>query len=54
MEPKKYMISYDWRDGRDGHFFFHEHYETDSFFKALFKFIALRRRYSTISVDYRR
>jgi hypothetical protein len=54
MNPKKYLISYDWKEGRDGKFFFHDHYETDSFFMALFMFIALRMRYSTISVDYRR
>jgi hypothetical protein len=54
MEPKKYLLSYDWKEGRDGHFFFHDHFETDSFIMALLVFISLRRRYSTISVDYRR
>ena len=54
MNPKKYMLHYDWRENRNGQFMFHEHYETDSFVLALIKFVRLRFRYSTISIDYRR
>ena len=35
MEPKKYLLSYNWKEGRDGHFFFHDHFETDSFIMAI-------------------
>lgn len=54
MDPKKYMLHYDWRGDRNGQFRFHEHYGTDSFVLAIIKFVMLRFRYSTISVDYRR
>ena len=54
MNSKKYMLHYDWRENLSGMFMFHEHYETDSFVLALIKFVWLRSRYSTISVDYRR
>lgn len=53
MNPKKYTISYDWRENKNGQFMFHEHYETDSFVKAFFKFVWLHFRHSTIEISYR-
>ena len=53
MEPKKYLLSYDWKEGRDGHFFFHDHFETDSFIKFLCKFVLLSIKYEIIDVQYR-
>lgn len=47
MNPKKYMLHYDWRENRNGQFMFYGHYETDSFVLALIKFVRLRFRYST-------
>lgn len=35
MNPKKYMLHYDWRENRNGQFMFHEHYETDSLVLAI-------------------
>ena len=52
MNPKKYIIQYDWNEGRDGHFMYFGYFETDWFIVALFKFLQLKFKYDIIDVHY--
>lgn len=53
MNPKKYMISYDWKRLRDGGYGYYEHFETNSFLIMIIKFLLLKLKYETIDIEYR-
>ena len=53
MSGKKYLISYDWKMNLNGQYCYYEHYETDSFIKAVLKFLMLKRKYEIMTIEYR-
>ena len=54
MNPKKYMISYDWKRLRDGGYGYYEHFETNSFLIMAIKFLLLKLKYETMDIEYRK
>ena len=53
MSGKKYLISYDWKMNLNGQYCYYEHYETDSFIKAVLKFLMLKRKHEIMTIEYR-
>ena len=54
MNPKKYLIFYDWRPGRNGHYIYYGKFETNSFLIMVLKFLFLKLKYDIVDiVEYR-
>lgn len=54
MNPKKYFIMYDWKPNLNGHYSYHENFETNSFLVMIIKFLLLSLKYGTIDIEYRK
>jgi hypothetical protein len=54
MNPKKYIISYDWKSYLNGHYSYNENFETNSFLIMIVKFLFLKLKYETIDIEYRK
>lgn len=52
MQPKKYILQYDWKDGREDRFMYFGYFDPDWFMVALFKFIQLKLKYDIVDVHY--
>lgn len=53
MNPKKYLIFYDWKPGMNGYYTYYEKFETNSFLIMLLKFFFLKLKYDIVDIEYR-
>lgn len=52
MNPKKYIIFYDWRPGMNDYYTYYEKFETNSFLIMLLKFFFLKLKYDIMDIEY--
>lgn len=53
MNSKKYFIMYDWKPNLNGHYSYHENFETNFFIVFFVKFIILKLKHNIIDIEYR-
>lgn len=54
MNPKKYLIFYDWKPSITGHYNYYKRFETNSFLVMILKFFFLKLKYDIIDVEFRK
>lgn len=54
MNPKKYLIFYEWRPGSSGYFTYYGKFETNYFLIMVLEFFFLKLKYDVIDVEFRK